>query len=169
MEPPPDAVRRADWFVLLDPTWRADNPHSEPPAEVIVGGWQLGMDGSLGPFRSNPRYAPADDSIPTDPIDALLRLITTGEDCAEQIIETLRNTVVQIGCDHQDQLCVGAAPDNVPCVLVVTAEVHKRHVDLPRWRPILGAQLPRVVPAGIDVLFNAGGNHQFRLVTDAIQ
>lgn len=169
MELPPGAVRRADWFVLLDPRWRAESPGSEPPTEVIVGGWLLGTDGGLGPFESNPRYAPADDSIPTDPIDALLRLITNGENCADQIIETLLNTVVQIGCDDQDQLCVAASPDDVPCVLVVTAEVHKRHLDLPRWRPILGAHLPKVVPASIGVFVNARGNHQFRLVTDAIR
>ncbi|MEU7768584.1 type VII secretion system-associated protein [Nocardia sp. NPDC049190] len=165
----PGAVRRADWFVLLDPTWQSEGSPSDPPAEVIVGGWRLDKDGSLGPFQSNPRYIPANNSIPTDPIDALLRLITNGENCAEQIIQTLKDTVVQIGCDDQGQLCVGTAPDDVPCVLVVTAEIHKQHSKLPRWRSILGAQLPKVVPAGLDILFNAGGNHQFRIVTDAIQ
>ncbi len=169
MEPMPGAVRRDDWFVLLDPTWQTENPSGDPPVEAIVGGWRLDKNGSLGPFQSNPRYIPRNDSTPTDPIDALLRLIANGDDCSDQIIPTLRNTVVQLACDSQDQLCIAPAPDDVTCALVVTAEVHKQRLNVPHWWAILGAQLPEVIPVGIDVLFNPGGEHQFRLTTEAIR
>ncbi|MGW4094541.1 hypothetical protein [Nocardia sp. NPDC004750] len=72
---PSSAVRRGDWFVLLDPDWSGDPIQQSPAVEVMVGGWRLAEDGTLGPFWPNPGYRP---QTPDTPIDALLRLIAAG-------------------------------------------------------------------------------------------
>lgn len=74
-----------------------------PPVEVMVGGWRLEEDRELGPFRPNPGYRPPTPNTPSDPIDALLRLVATGEDRGDRIIPTLTRTVVEIACDDQNQ------------------------------------------------------------------
>jgi hypothetical protein len=145
-------------------------PHpGPPPAEAIVGGWRLEEDGKLGPFQPNPGYRPHTPSTPSDPIDAVLRLIAAGEHRGDQIISTLIHTVVEIACDEQNQPHIALSPDDIPCVVVVTAEIHKQRVTVPRWLSVLGARLPQIVPDGTDIWFNPGSDHQFRLATNAIR
>lgn len=166
---PSSAVRHGDWFVLFDPNWAGDPTQDTPPAEVMVGGWRLEQDGTLGPFRPNPGYRPQTPDTPSDPLDALLRLITAGEDRSDQIIPALTHTVVEIACDDQNEPRTALSPDNIPCVVVVTAEIHKHQLAVPRWLPVLGARLPETVPDGTDVWFNPGSDHPFRLATTAIR
>ncbi len=169
MEPMPGAIRQDNWFVLLDPHWHADTAEDNPPPEVMVGGWMLDDHGALGPFHPNPRYVPLTDSTPSDPLDALVQLIAQGEDRGEEIVPTLQNSIVQIACDDNDQPVVGPAPDGVPCVLVLTAEIHKQRLSVPHWWPIVGKRLPEIVPPGADILVNPGCDRQFRLTSSALR
>ncbi|MGW5751314.1 type VII secretion system-associated protein [Nocardia rhamnosiphila] len=166
---PSSAVRQGDWFVLFDPNWSGNPTDKTPPVEVMVGGWRLEEDGELGPFRPNPGYRPQTPNTPSDPIDALLRLIAAGEDRGDRIIPTLKRTVVEIACDDQNQPRVALSPDDIPCVVVVTAEIHKHHLPVSRWLPVLGSRLSEIVPAGTDVWFNPSSDHRFRLDTDVIR
>ncbi|MBF6228748.1 type VII secretion system-associated protein [Nocardia abscessus] len=166
---PSSAVRRGDWFVLFDPHWSGDPTQRTPPVEVMVGGWRLEQDGELGPFRPNPSYLPQTPHTPSDPIDALLRLIAAGESRSDEIIPTLTRTVVAIACDDQNQPRIAFSPDERPCVVVVTAEIHKQYLPVPRWIPVLGSLLPEVVPSHTDVLFNPSSDHSFRLANNAIR
>lgn len=165
---PSSAVRQGDWFVLFDPNWAGDPTQDAPPTEVMVGGWRL-EEGELGPFRPNPGYRPQTPNTPSDPIDALLRLIAAGEDRGDRIIPTLTHTVVEIACDDQNQPRIALSPDDIPCVVVVTAEIHKQRLTVPRWLSVLGSRLPEIVPDGTDVWFNPSSDHQFRLATTAIR
>ncbi|MGW4720454.1 type VII secretion system-associated protein [Nocardia sp. NPDC004260] len=166
---PSSAVRRGDWFVLFDPTWRGAPDQEPPPVEMMVGGWRLEEDGTLGPFRPNPAYRPQTPDTPSDPLDALLRLVTADEDCGDQIIPALLHTVVEIACDEHDQPRTAASPDGIPCVVVVTAEIHKQRLASSRWIPVLGSRLSEIIPDGTDMLFNPGSGHPFRLATTAIR
>lgn len=168
-EPMPGAVRQGNWFVLLDPGWTAGTPDSVPPPEVIVGGWMLDADGAVGPFEPNPNYVPRNQSTPTDPLDALLRLAARGEDVGDQIVPTIRDTVVQIGCDENDDPVIVLSPDGVPCVQIVTAEVHRSRLTTDRSWPVVGSKLSEIVPEGTDILINPGGRAQFRLVGAALR
>lgn len=168
-EPMPGAVRQDNWFVLLDPDWPRPTPWSSPPPAVIVGGWMLDNKGDIGPFQPNPHFAPIGRSTPSDPTDAVLRLIAEGADAGDQLVPTLSDSVVEIGCDDHDNPLIGAAPDGVPCVPVVTAELHKQRLEVQYWRPIVGSTLPDVVPIGTDILLNPGDRAQFRLITDALR
>lgn len=168
MDPISGATRLDDWFVLLDPAWEPPTPSSPPPAEVIVGGWMVDDDGDPGPFQPNPSYVPASEATPTDPTDALLRRIGEGASAGSALISLVRNSVVELGCDEHDQPMVDSSPDGVSCVLVATAELQKLGVPVVRWWPVLGSELPGVVPPGTDILLNLNGHAPFRLSTDAL-
>ncbi|WP_280249402.1 type VII secretion system-associated protein [Nocardia abscessus] len=168
-EPQPVTIRRDDWLLLLAPGWKPATPWSEPPTEAVVGGWMMDEDGKAGPFQPNPEYLPGDDETPTDPTDALLRSIAAGKPVGEELVELIRDSVVEILCDEQDQPIVDTAPDGVPCVLVATAEAQKVDVGSGHWWPVLGSELPAVIPSGADVLFNPGGPAPFRLVAESLR
>ncbi|HEY4022036.1 MAG TPA: type VII secretion system-associated protein [Pseudonocardiaceae bacterium] len=162
-------VRLDNWIVLLDPAWQSDDPDAKPPPRAIAGGWPLGEEGKAGPFQPNPDFAPVDGTIPTDPTDAVLRLVSKGEVSAEHLVSQIRDAVLEIAVDEDDHLLVGPAPDGVPCVAVTTAPAHKARVTAPRWRPVTGDRLPEVVPDDVDVLLNPDGPAAFRLRTDALR
>jgi hypothetical protein len=169
VEPMQGAVRQDNWFVLLDPNWHQATPDQPAPPEAIVGGWMLDEDGKAGPFQPNPDYLPGDDATPTDPTDAVLRLIIRGENVGDQLVPTVRDSVLEIAVDEADQPLVSVAPDGVPSVLVATASVHKERVAVERWWPVEGTTLGEIVPEGADVLLNPGGPASFRLSTEALR
>ncbi|MEV5839501.1 hypothetical protein [Nocardia sp. NPDC052112] len=70
----------------------------------MIGGY-----GVPGPFDPNPSYVPADEALPTDPLDAvLMRLVADGDHGGgDEIIAALRDAVVKIGCDDQNELARG--------------------------------------------------------------
>ncbi|WP_051021559.1 type VII secretion system-associated protein [Nocardia araoensis] len=163
-------VRQGDWLVLIEPGRQETVREVMPPAEVILGGWMIGEDGVPGPFEPNPNYVPADEALPTDPIDAVLRRVANGDNIGgDEIIAALRGAVVEIACDDQDEPLVGPAPDGVPCVAVATATIYKHRVEADRWRPVLGTVLPDIVPASTDILLNPGSPTQFRLLTRSLR
>ncbi|WP_051164354.1 type VII secretion system-associated protein [Nocardia testacea] len=164
-----DMTRQDNWSMLVDPRWQDGAPEATPPSELIVGGWLLDANGAAGPFQPNPDYEPADDTTPTDPTDAVLRRLAHGDDVGGEIVPTLLDAVVEIGCDEFDEPLVGRAPDGAPCVAVATAAVHKRRVEAARWWPIQGCELPGIVPVGVDILLNPGSPDQFRLHTSALR
>lgn len=165
----PGTVRRDNWLVLLDPKWRPGGQDEQPPPNAVVGGWMLDADDKPGPFQPNPNYVPGDDETPTDPIDALLRLVMRGENVGDQLLPTVRDGVVEIAVDEEDQPLVSPAPDGVLCVLVATAPVQRSLSTLERWWPVVGARLPEVVPDGVDILLNPDGPAPFRLSADALR
>ncbi|WP_328406937.1 type VII secretion system-associated protein [Nocardia sp. NBC_00403] len=167
--PPPEAVRHNNWFVLVDPGWNQGDPTASPPVEVIVGGWELHDNGGTGPFRPNPRYRPSAPTVPTDPIDAVLRLIAEGQQPRTELVAAVRDAIVEIGCDVHGQPLLGTAPDSTPCVVVATAELQKAHLDVDQWIPVHGSALPDIIPSGADVLLNPAGAAPFRLRTEALR
>lgn len=167
-EPPPDAVRLDDWFVLLDPTFDVSTT-VELPADAIVGGWPVLDEGAVGPFEPNPHYRPRDEAAPTDPIDATLRLLVSADDVADDLVRMVRGSVVALGCDEENRPAIGKSPDGELCVVVATAESQKRNVPTPRWWPIAGDRLPDVIPEGVDILLNPASSAPFRLRTDRLR
>lgn len=163
VEPPAEAVRNGDWFVLIDPVWSGSDTDGSPPVEAVVGGWELGADGSAGPFRPNPRYRPSGPEVPTDPVDAVMRRVAVGERLGADLVRMLRDSVVELGCDVSDRPLLGTTPDGTPCVVVVTAELQKKDVEVDRWLPIHGRFLADAVPSGAEVLINPTGSAPVRI------
>lgn len=166
-KPTQDPVRQNNWLVLLDPNWRAPEPDAQPPVEVIAGGWMLDENGRTGPFQPNPKYVPGDATTPSDPTDAVLRMIADGEPLGEQLIATIRDSIVFIACDAHNAPLVDTSPDGVPCVLIATAEIHKRRVSADYWWPVQGTTLSDIAPPGTDILLNPGSSTQFRMIAAA--
>lgn len=163
VELPAEAVRKGDWFVLIDPGWDAPGTVGRPPVEALVGGWELRANGTVGPFRPNPHYCPSGPEVPTDPVDAVLRRAAVGERLGAEFVRRLADSVVEIGCDEFDRPLVDAAPDGTPCVVVATAERQKDDVDVDRWLPVEGHMLAQAVPSAADVLINPTGCAPLRI------
>ncbi|MGW1743270.1 type VII secretion system-associated protein [Nocardia sp. NPDC001965] len=163
------AVRQGDWLVLLDPAWTSQAHPGDPPPEALVGGWRLEKGGQTGPFEPNPSYLPLSARSPSDPIDALLRLVDMGEDRTDRIVPTLLRTVVEIAYDERNRPRIALAPDDIRCVVVVTAEIQKQRLGAGNWVRMLGSQLYQALPPGTDLLFNPGSDHSFRLTADAVR
>ncbi|MEV6432100.1 type VII secretion system-associated protein [Nocardia sp. NPDC051463] len=161
-------IRQSNWYVLADPTWDTSSMTS-PPSEMIVGGWMLNDDGSIGPFQPNPHFRPSAETVPTDPVDAILRRIAAGENqLGDELVATIRDTVVEIGCDAQGRPLTGKSPDGVDCAVIATAELQKGRIDVDRWVPLHGAELVDAVPPGVDILLNPAGRAPFRLAASAV-
>ncbi|MGW5382739.1 type VII secretion system-associated protein [Nocardia sp. NPDC003963] len=168
-EIPPEAVAHDNnWFVLIDPGWDGTVLSGPPPVGAVVGGWELRADGRPGPFRPNPHYRPSGPDVPTDPLDAVLRRIAAGEPLGTDLLRMLRESVVEIGCDESGHPLPGRAPDKTACVVVATAELQKDRIDVDRWLPIQGRDLPAAIPPGMDVLFNPAGAAPLRLHAAAL-
>ncbi|MBB5803417.1 hypothetical protein F4560_003185 [Saccharothrix ecbatanensis] len=158
-----------DWAVLVDPEWRPRFPDEQPPAEAMVGGWPLDEEGNLGLFQPNPDFVPAGDASPTDPVDAVLRLVARGEADVDALIPTIRNAVLEVAVSDDGQLMIGAAPDGVPCVAVATAAVHRKRVGTEHWGQVTADDLVQVLPEGTDILLNPDGQASLRLVASALR
>ncbi|WP_051163363.1 type VII secretion system-associated protein [Nocardia brevicatena] len=155
--------------MLVDPAWNRTDPAESPPVDVIVGGWELRADATTGPFRPNPRYRPSTPSVPTDPIEAVLRLIAEGQQLGTELVNAVRDSIVEIGCDVHNRPLPDTASGEVPCVIVATAELQKAHIDIDRWIPVHGNTLIDIIPTSADVLLNPAGVAPFRLRTATLR
>ena len=149
-----------DFLFLLDPEWPADD--DDPPFEAVVGVWQVGEDGEVGEFRSNPDYRPSFPDSPTDPVDALLRLIAAGAAQPAHLRAVLRAGTLHLAVNGDGRPLVVPAPDDERCVVVATGEAHRTRVPSPGWRQVDLAELAAVA-GDRDALVNAGGAAPARL------
>ncbi|XVS67731.1 type VII secretion system-associated protein [Actinosynnema sp. CA-299493] len=155
-----------NWFLMMDPTWEPESEDEAPPLEAVVGLWPVLPDGGVGPFRANPSYVPSDPDSPADPLDAVLRMLIRGEAEAEQLQLMLRDSLFDIAMNGDERPLILRSPDDVPCVVIATAEVHRRRVSSPEWRRIDLTELVTLLADDVDVLFNPGGPASARLIGD---
>jgi hypothetical protein len=160
------ATMTENWFLLMDPAWRAGNENEAPPVDAVVGLWPVEESGELGKFRSNPGYRPADASSPTDPLDAVLRLAMLGRAEPAHIQLMLRDTLFDLAVGIDGRPLVTKSPDDVACVVVATGEPHRARVVSPGWWRVGIADLVKRLGGDVDVLFNPGGPSSIRLTGD---
>jgi hypothetical protein len=160
---------RTDWAVLLDPGWQPASAGETPPIEALVGGWPLDKDGNPGRFQPNPEYIPADESSPTDPADAVMHLIVEGKADVVALVDTLRESIVEVAVDEEGYPLVGPAPDDVPCVAVITSEPHRERVGAEHWVKVTIEELLEGLPPGTDVLLNPAGPASTRLIAQVLR
>ncbi|MFC3456500.1 type VII secretion system-associated protein [Amycolatopsis speibonae] len=152
-----------NWFLLMDPAWRPASVNDSPPIESVVGLWPLEEEGKLGKFRANPDYVPTDENSPSDPLDAVLRLVMQGGAEAEHIQLLLRDTLFDIAMNGDGNPLITKSPDDILCVVVATGEPHRQRLASPDWRRIDLGELVELLPDGVDVLFNPAGPAAVRL------
>ncbi|MFI5607325.1 type VII secretion system-associated protein [Amycolatopsis sp. NPDC051903] len=164
------------WVLLVDPAWQpaATEDGAEvpaPPLPAVVGGWLAREDGSVGRFEANPAYEPSGPGSPTDPLDAVLRLVARGEAGTDQLAAILRESTVALALDVDDEPLVAPSPDNIPCVLATTAPAHRTRVRAAGWLPAAVTDLPALLESrdGVDVLVNPGAPGCTRLPADTIR
>jgi hypothetical protein len=160
---------RQDWAVLVDPAWQPSHEGEVPPPAAISGGWPLDEEGNPGLFEPNPDYAPSDDESPTDPADAVMRLIVDGQAPIDQLLPVVRDAMLELAVSEDGYCLVGPAPDGAPCVAVVTAAAHRRRVQTEHWARVTTGQLLTLVPQDTDILLNPGSPASIRLLADALR
>ncbi|MFE7802585.1 type VII secretion system-associated protein [Nocardia sp. NPDC057440] len=159
-------IRHGESLVLTAPGWEASK---QPPPEAIVGRWIVDQNGNVGPFQPNPDYLPTDDATPTDPLDAILRLIAEGDQqLIDEFVSTLCHSIVEVGCDKHNRPVTSVMPDDTVCIVIVTAQAQKVGVEVDHWWPMVGSDLPEIAPAGTGILFNPNGCTSLCLVADAL-
>ncbi|WP_197288450.1 type VII secretion system-associated protein [Nocardia sp. NRRL S-836] len=165
----PEHSALGNWFLLMDPAWSPRHENEPPPLEAVVGVWPLADDGGVGKFRPNPDHVPADSGAPSDPLDAVFRLVSQGRAETEQLRLMLRDSLFDIAVNGDGRPLVTLSPDDVPCVVVATGEAQRRRVSSPQWRRIDLDDLVVLLADGVDVLFNPGGPAALRLTGDFLR
>jgi len=155
-----------NWFLLMDPAWRPVAENETPPIEAVVGLWPIEDGGSVGKFRANPEYVPADENSPSDPLDAVLRLVLQGRAKTEHIQLMVRDTLFDIAMNGDGLPLITKSPDDILCVVVATGELHRARISSPDWRRIDLDQMVELLADEVDVLFNPGGPASVRLTGD---
>lgn len=164
------------WLLLVDSAWQPESASdgaqvASPPVEAVVGGWLAGQDGTIGRFQANPAYQPAGPGSPTDPLDAVLLLAARDDLDFDQFAAVLRESAFALAVDADEEPIVAPAPDDVPCLLVITAPAHRERVLAEGWLPISAPDLVRLLDQreGTDVLFNPGAPSCTRLLADTVR
>lgn len=152
-----------NWFLLMDPAWSPASENEPPPIEAVVGLWPVEDEGKIGKFRANPEYTPTDENSPSDPLDAVLRLVLQGRAEAAHIQLMLRDTLFDIAMNGDGNPLITKSPDDIPCVVVATGEPHRRRIASPDWQRIDLGELTELLADEVDVLFNPGGPAAVRL------
>jgi hypothetical protein len=165
-EAPDEGVE--NWAMMLDPGWQPRHPDEQPPVEAMVGGWRLDENGNPGPFEPNPKYVPSSADSPTDPADAVLRLVADGKESVDSVLPVIKDALLEIAAEEGQPL-VGPAPDGAPCVAVVTAPAHRQRVDAAEWYQLTAEQLLGALPADVDILINPGAHGSMRLLASALR
>lgn len=170
------------WVFLIDPGWEpaedediddtADEQDTSGPGvplAAIVGGWLAGADGSLSRFNPNPDYEPSTPDSPADPVDAALRLVTRGEMDTDTMFSIMQEAGFGVALDEEDVPIVAPSPDDVPCLLVTTAPLHRTQVRTDKWQEVDAVDLIALIEKHqVDILLNPGAQCSMRLIGDVV-
>ncbi|TDV38613.1 hypothetical protein CLV71_12756 [Actinophytocola oryzae] len=155
--------------VLIDPEWSPAREGDAPPPEAVLGGWRASADGDR--FEPSPRYRPTRPDSPTDPADAVLRLVVRGDADGDRLLAVLDDVYLGVAVDEAGAAVIAPSPDEVPSMLVVTAPAHRVRVAAPSWLEMVTLRdLAGVLPDdGVDVLVNPGAPYSMRVLASAIK
>lgn len=157
------------WVFLPDPAWSTEE-RGAPPLQAVVGGWLVAADGTTGAFVPNPDYLPSGADSPTDPVDAVLRLLADDRADVAALEGALREAELGVAVDVAGNPVLAPSPDDVPCVLATTAPARRKTVRADAWEVVTAAELAGALPAeGVDVLLNPGSPTATRLVAGAFR
>jgi hypothetical protein len=155
------------WAFLLDPGWQPDDQDSGVPLDAVVGGWLVSDGGTLSRFHPNAGYEPSAPGSPTDPVDAVLQLLTRGDSTSEMLFSVMKDASFSVALDEQGLPLVAPSPDDVPSLLVTTAPVHRGRVKTGHWREVTSLELAGLLEErGVDLMINPGAPSSIRLLAD---
>ncbi|RKT56749.1 type VII secretion system-associated protein [Saccharothrix australiensis] len=157
-----------DCLLLVNPHWRPAREDVPPPFDAVVGSWPV-EDGKVGRFRVNPGHRPPDEDAPSDPLDAVLRLVQRGGATTAHLQLLLWDTEFDVAVDGSGRPLVTTSPDDVPCVLLVTGEAHRARFPRSDWSRVDLVGLVTLLADGTDVLINPDGAAAVRLTGDFIR
>ncbi|MET8759872.1 type VII secretion system-associated protein [Lentzea sp. NPDC004782] len=159
----------ATWCLLVDHSFAAVEVGEVPPTEALLGAWPLSPDGGLGRFEVNTGYRPDRPGSSSDSVDAGVWLLLHRDAEPEQLQLLLRDSTFDIAMNGDGLPLIVKSPDDVPCAIVATAEVHRRRISSPDWLRADVEDLVALLADGVDVLFNPGGDTCVRLLGDFVR
>ena len=115
------------------------------------------------------RTVPLDREVPSDPIDAVLRLLARAETEMEHLQLLLRDSLVELATSDEGRPLVVASSDGVRCVIIATGAPHRERARSPSWRRVDLEELVARLPEGCDVLVNPDGPAPVRLTGHVIR
>lgn len=156
-------ARRAPgtWLYSVDPMY---DPSGEVPPFAVIGAWQVDAQGEPGAFQYNPNYRPSPVSLgwprPTDPVEASLQLAASGHGPDEAVPGALAAATVYLPDEGADIAVYTDADGRFVPVLT-----HPDHApaNVPRLRPVNGAELARLLPPDLALKLNPGGRVSVRV------
>jgi hypothetical protein len=152
-----------NYFLLMDPAWKPTADADVPPMSAVMGLWPVEDDGKIGRFRTNSEYQPENENSPSDPIDAVLRLVVSGAAQMEQLQLLLRDSLFDLAMNGDGRPLIVTSPDDVSCVVLATGMPHRQRVSTPDWRRVDLEELVSSLADRIDVFVNPGGPAAVRL------
>ncbi|MCI2417467.1 type VII secretion system-associated protein [Saccharopolyspora sp. K220] len=164
----PDTVD-AVWAVVLDPSWQSDQPDQVAPPEVMVGGWLLDEEGRPGKFFPNPDYTPSGPDVPTDPTHAVMKSLSRGESDTDDLLATLRDSMLDLGLTENGELVLAPSPDEATCALVASSPAHHRPDLAAVWQQLPLERILDALPDGVDILLNPGAQESMRLMAEPLR
>jgi hypothetical protein len=163
-------------LLLVDPGFTASPEVPDPPPESIIGAWPMAPDGSTGRFRPNPVHVPSSPDVPSDPVDAVMRLLARGEGDVEELLTVLGEIDLDVALSPEGVALVVPAPDRDPFILATTAPRHHAAVAeavgplVADWRTVSLAEVAAGLPEqGVDLLLNPHGPASVRLAAAAVR
>jgi hypothetical protein len=163
-------------LLLVDPAFEETAETPDPPPESVIGAWPLAPDGTTGRFRPNPVHVPSSPDVPSDPVDAVLRLLVGGEADEEDLLAVLGEVDLDVALDPDEVVLILPAPDGQLCLLATTAPRHRAAVidgtaaPVASWRTVGLAEVAAALPEqGVDVLLNPHGPAPMRVAAAAVR
>lgn len=165
-----------DLLVLVDPAFEESAEAPDPPPQSVIGAWPVAPDGTTGRFRPNPVHVPSSPDVPSDPVDAVLRLLARDEGEVEDLLAVLGEVDLDVALDPDAVVLVVPAPDGQLCVLATTAPRHRAAVldavgpPVASWRGVGLTEVAAALPEqGVDVLLNPYGPAPMRVAAAAVR
>lgn len=155
------------FYLLLDRG--PESADAQPSPDAVMGLWPVHSDGTVGRFRGNPEYRPRDESAPSDPIDALLRLVVGDRTQVPRLRLVLRDSMFEVAMNGDGRPLIMRSPDEQLCVVMATSAPHRDRVWSPGWRRVGIDELAGLLAEGFDVFVNPGGLSAVRLSAEFIR
>ncbi|MTD55838.1 type VII secretion system-associated protein [Amycolatopsis pithecellobii] len=154
----------ANFVLVVDPAWAPADEEEEPPPYAVVGGWLFDEEGNTQRFVANPDYVPSRPGSPTDPVDAAMQTVVQNGADGSDLLEVMRDAEFGVAINADGSAVIAPSPDDIQCVLVTTAESHRKRVEVDGWVELHALELAAALPdSGVDVLLNPGAPASMRL------
>ncbi|MGW1866824.1 type VII secretion system-associated protein [Streptomyces mauvecolor] len=141
------------WLYSIDPAY---DPRGTVPPYAVIGAWPVDARGDPGVFQRNPHYRSSPTAlglpVPTDAVDAAMRLAATGHGPDADVVRRLAGATVFLVPTAEPGLALNSDAQG-RFVPVLTAPNHAPSTA-PHLQPVTCAQLLAYLPPDVALKLN---------------